>query len=79
MKTFWVKLTPKASSNRIGEEIALENGQIALQVWVTAIPEDNKANKALLKLLSKHLKVPVSSIEIIRGQTSRVKQIQIHA
>lgn len=57
--------------------VALADGEEALQVWVTAVPEDNKANKALLKLLSKHFKKPVSAFTIVKGHTSRIKHVQI--
>jgi len=44
---------------------------------VTVPPEGGKANRAVVELLSKTLKVPKSSIEIVRGETSRVKTVRI--
>ena len=39
--------------------------------------EGNRANIAIVKLLSKGLGIPRSNISIIRGSTSRVKEIGI--
>jgi uncharacterized protein (TIGR00251 family) len=65
-------VTPKASSNRI-----VKTEPDHFRVYVTTAPEDGKANKAVLKLLSKHLGVPKTSMTITRGTTSRVKTIHI--
>jgi len=46
-------------------------------VKVTVPPEKGKANKAVIELLSKALKVPKSRIEIIKGETSRIKTVFI--
>lgn len=66
-----VRVTPKASRNRIVEE----NG--ALRVYVTVAPEGGKANAAVIKLLAKALGVPKSSLVLIRGQSSREKLFRI--
>jgi uncharacterized protein (TIGR00251 family) len=72
-----VHLTPKASHNKIdGWGLDAENQRI-LRVRVTAIPEDGKANEALIKLLSKALHISKSRISLIRGATSRVKHLEI--
>ncbi len=74
-----VKLTPKASKNEIqGWQDDGQGGNI-LKVSVTAIPEKGKANRALIKLLAKKLKLPASSISIISGETSRIKKVKIDA
>jgi uncharacterized protein (TIGR00251 family) len=67
-----VKVTPKASSNRLVEA----DGTI--QVYVTTAPEDGKANKAVIRLLAKHYGVARSRISIIRGETSRNKTVEIN-
>jgi uncharacterized protein (TIGR00251 family) len=48
-----------------------------LQVKVTPPPEGGKANAAVLELVAKALKVPKSSIRLIRGHTSREKLMAI--
>lgn len=72
-----VKLTPAASHNTL---VSLEKdllGDVILKAMVTAIPEKGQANKALLKLLSKSLKLPKSAFNIIRGELSRCKLFEI--
>ena len=53
----------------------MEEGR--LKIKVTVPPEGGKANKAVVELLSKALKVPKSSIEIVRGESSRIKTVRI--
>jgi uncharacterized protein len=72
-----VHLTPKASHNKIEGWTLDEKGQKVLRVKVTAVPEDGKANEALIKLLSQALHISKSRISLVRGATSRVKQLEI--
>ena len=48
-----------------------------LRVRVTAPPERGKANQALVELLSIALKVPKSTVRIIKGRTSRDKWVAV--
>lgn len=66
-----LKISPNASKNEI---IKTEEG---VKVKITAQPVDGKANKALIEFLSKHFKIPKSSIEILRGDTSKEKTLLI--
>lgn len=72
-----VHLTPNASHNKIEGWAEDEKGQKILRVKVTAVPEDGKANVALVKLLSKTLHIPPSRISLTRGATARIKQLEI--
>jgi uncharacterized protein (TIGR00251 family) len=67
LKTF---VQPRSSKNMI----AGQHGD-ALKIKLTAPPVDNAANKSCIQFLSKCLKIPKSSIEIISGHTSRTKRI----
>ena len=49
----------------------------ALKIRLHAPPVDGKANQALIAWLSKTLGCPQSTIELIRGQTSRRKTLNI--
>lgn len=64
-----LKISPNASKNEI-----IKTDEM-LKVKVTAQPIENKANKALIEFLSKNFKVPKSSIEIVKGETSKEKTI----
>lgn len=71
----FLKLTPKAAKDslqRLEEDSA---GQLRLRATVTAIPEKGRANAALIKLLSKKLGLPKTSIELIAGEQSRQKSV----
>ena len=72
-----VRLTPKASRDRIDGLAAEADGGTVLKVSVTTVPEDGKANAALIKLLSKEWRVPKSTIDIVQGATDRRKVLHI--
>ena len=68
------RVTPKASTNRIRiEERDGENQRV--RVDVTVAPEDGKANKQVIKLLAKELRMPKSALTIKHGFTNRDKII----
>jgi uncharacterized protein (TIGR00251 family) len=72
-----VKLTPNAGRDGIDGAEAAADGETLLKARVTAVPEKGKANKALIELLSKSLKLPKSSISVISGDTARKKILRI--
>lgn len=67
-----ITLTPKAAANRI---VITEEGHI--KAYVTVVPEDGKANAALINLLSKHFKVPKSAFTLVQGHTNRHKIVHV--
>lgn len=48
-----------------------------LHMYVSAIPEDGKANEAVRAALSIYLRVPVSRVMLVRGLKSRHKEFVI--
>lgn len=72
-----VKVTPKASSNRIGTPMHETDGTYVLRVYVTAVPEDGGANEAVLKLLAKSWGLSKSIFKILSGHKDRKKVIHI--
>lgn len=72
-----VRLTPKASRERIDGVAEEAGGGHVLKAAVTAVPEDGKANAALVKLLAKQWKLPKTSIAIVAGATDRRKTLLI--
>ena len=64
-----LKISPNASKNMFVME---ESG---LKVKITAQPIDGKANKVLTEFLSKKFKIPKTSIQIVKGETSKEKTI----
>lgn len=68
-----VKLQPRASTDAIGEPLGGE-----LRVKVTAPPVDSAANEALVRLLAAVLDCGRNRVELVRGHTSRHKQVLLH-
>ena len=48
-----------------------------LKVKIKAPAMEGKANRELVKFLSKEFSIPKSEIEIVRGQTSKFKQVRL--
>lgn len=72
-----VRLTPNGGRDALdGVELAAD-GLAHLKARVTAVPEKGKANKALIVLLSKTLKIPKTAISIASGETARQKILRI--
>jgi len=67
-----VKVKPNAKKNEL-KEIEPDYYEIR----VTVVPEKGKANKKVVEILSKHLKVPKSRIKLIKGETSKEKIFEI--
>ena len=70
--TIDVRVVPRASRSEI---VGFENA--VLKVRISAPPVDNAANLELIKLLSKTLDIPKSSIHVVAGHTSRSKRLRI--
>jgi len=48
-----------------------------IKIRIAAAPTDGKANRHLIKFLSKKFKVPQKQISIVSGQSSRQKRVRI--
>jgi uncharacterized protein YggU (UPF0235/DUF167 family) len=70
-----VRVSPGASA----DAVALSALGEALMVRTTAVPEDGKANAAVLRLLAQALDRPVSTLELVRGATGRNKLVRLTA
>ena len=64
-----IKIVPNSSTN----DLIIEDKFV--KVKVTAQPIENKANKALIEFLSKRFKVPKTSIEIVKSDTTKEKTL----
>ena len=72
-----VKVTPNASADRVRGVVSDPAGLAVLQVSVTVVPEDGKANAAVIAMLAKRWKLAKSAFEVIRGATDRRKILEI--
>ena len=66
-----LKISPNSSKNDIYRD------ETGLKIKLTAQPIEGKANKALIEFLSKQFKIPKTSIEILKGSTSKEKTLLI--
>jgi uncharacterized protein (TIGR00251 family) len=74
-----VRLTPNGGRDALEGVEMTADGQAHLKARVTAVPEKGRANKALVALLSKALKVPKTAISVVSGETARQKILRIDA
>ena len=70
--TLTVRVVPRASRSEIA---GYHDG--VFRIRVAAAPVEGAANRALIRLLSKTLKVPQSAVTIISGSNSKNKIIRI--
>jgi uncharacterized protein len=68
-----VRVHPGARRNAIGGW--LEDG--TLKIEVTAVPESGRANRAVCELIAEAVGAPRQQVSVVRGETSRRKQIEI--
>ena len=68
-----IRVVPRARKNEIAG--LMTDG--TLKIRLKAPPVEGKANQALIRYLSKILKVPQKNIEIVAGETRRNKIVTI--
>lgn len=54
------------------------NNETYIKIRVTTVPEDGKANKAIIKLLSKEFDIPKSKMHITRGEKNSKKTVEFN-
>ena len=72
-----VRLTPRARADRIDGITVSADGGSVLKVSVAAPPIENRANEALVALLSKTWGVPRRDVSIVGGAKSRNKIVHL--
>ena len=72
-----LRLTPKSSKDAVEGVETLSDGRSVLKARVRAVPEDGKANEALLRLLAKTLDLPIRTLSLSSGASGRTKVIRI--
>lgn len=69
-----LKVIPRSPRTEFAGEMADGTVKIKLK----AVPEDGKANAALIAFLASHYDVPQSAVEILSGATSQRKLVRVH-
>lgn len=73
--TITIRLTPGARKTGFNGIADIGDGKKAVKVSVNAVPEDGKANAALLTFLSKSWAMPKSALSLLSGDTHRTKVV----
>jgi uncharacterized protein (TIGR00251 family) len=71
-----MRLRVRVTTRAAREEIAGERDG-AIVVRVTAPPVDGKANAAVCRVIARALDVPASRVRIVRGETARIKTLEV--
>lgn len=72
-----LKITPNAKKSEvIGWENDPKAGRV-LKLRIAAPPVEGKANKAIILFLSELLDIPKSRISLLKGETGRIKIVQL--
>jgi len=75
--TIHVRLTPKGGRDGLDGIETMSDGRAVLKARVRAVPEDGKANEALVALIAKCAGVSKSAVALTAGHTSRVKTLTV--
>ena len=84
MTPIWLKQTPKGAVLSLHCQPGAKQTKVVglhddcLKIALQAPALENKANELLISWLSKQLKVQQKQIQLISGQNSRKKRIEIH-
>ena len=70
--TLQIRVQPRAKRNAV-----TKTADGSLKVYVTAPPEDGRANEAVVETIAEWLGVKRRQVEIIRGATSRNKVVRV--
>ena len=72
-----VRVTPRGGRDAVEGWGRDETGRPALKLRVAAAAADGAANAAVIALLARTLRRPKSAVRVVRGDTARVKQVEI--
>lgn len=74
-----IHLTPRSKRNAFGTLYHDAKGKAHLRAFVRTVPEDGKANQALIELVAETMNIPKSSITLLSGHHHRNKVLKIQA
>ncbi len=73
----FLRVTPNSGRDAIDGVELRDDGRSVLRLRVTAVPDKGKANAAVVALIAKALGVPKSKVELVSGETARLKTLRI--
>jgi uncharacterized protein (TIGR00251 family) len=71
-RIFTVRVHPRSAKRQL-----IKISETEFKACLNSPPEKGKANEELLELLADYLGVPLLRLRIIRGETSRIKLIEL--
>jgi len=72
-----LRVTPRGGRDDIDGIETLADGRNVVKMRVRAVAEGGEANRAVTELLARALGVPKSSVRLLSGATSRLKQVAV--
>lgn len=72
-----MRLQPAGRADQVLGLARDADGNVQLKASVTKAPEGGKANAALIKMLAKEWGLAKSDLEVVKGQTSRNKVLEL--
>ncbi len=72
-----LRVTPNAAADRLDGPETRDDGNEVLRLRVRAVPEDGKANAAVVALLAKAFGLPKSAVAVTAGATARLKTVSL--
>jgi len=72
-----LRVTPRGRRDDIDGIETLSDGRSVVKLRVRAIADGGEANRAVMELLAKALRVPKAKVRLLSGATSRLKQVAI--
>jgi uncharacterized protein len=72
-----LRVTPRGGRDGIDGIETLASGRSVVKLRVRAVAEGGEANRAVTGFLARALSVPKSSVRLVAGATSRLKQVAV--
>ncbi len=73
-----VRISPNSSSCAVNGVMDSADGSKLLKISLKSVPEKGKANKELIDFLAQKMRIPKIDIELVSGETQRVKKILLY-
>ena len=72
-----LRVTPRGGRDDIDGVETLSDGRCVVKLRVRAVAEGGEANRAVTEFLARALGVSKSSVRLVSGATSRLKQVEV--
>ena len=73
-----IKVTTNAKQDHVKEGGVNAFGNRVLKIKTTAVPQDGKANEAVIRIVSDYFKVKRGAVKILSGETARLKILEVN-